>query len=134
MNLFYFFHKIHRPEFTRFSDKEKPCILTSIFFNLFCVVSILGSTFSLYHFFLTPKNESPSPQIVYSYRDSIVFTDKDTDKVILQLDNVEFRVLGKDSFMFGTKSENGDEILVCDEIPPNTYPTIHRTSNEISPR
>jgi len=80
---------------------------------------------------LTPKKSS---QIVYSYRDSIVFTDKDTDKVILKLDNVEFRVLGKDSFMFGTKSENGDEILVCDEIPPNTYPTIHRTSNEISPR
>jgi hypothetical protein len=96
------------------------------------VILVLALLFS--DFFRPPKNESPPPQIVYSYRDSIVFIDKDTDKVILKLDNVEFRVLGKDSFMFGTKSENGDEILVCDEIPSNTYPTIHRTSNEISPR
>ena len=61
----------------------------------------------------------------YTYRDSITFMDKDTDERVIQLNNVEFRVLGKGSFMYQVQ-DGEKEVLVCDEIPPNTYPMIEK--------
>ena len=65
------------------------------------------------------------PEANYTYRDSITFMDKDTDERVVQLKNVEFRVLGKGSFMYQVQ-DGEKEVLVCDEIPPNTYPMIQK--------
>jgi len=65
------------------------------------------------------------PEAIYTYRDSITFMDKDTDERVIQLKNVEFRVLGKGSFMYQVQ-DGEKEVLVCDEIPLNTYPMIRK--------
>lgn len=66
----------------------------------------------------------------YKYNDTIEFVDRNTDEVIKQLDNVEFRILDKSNVLYGVKIENKQEALVLYEIPSNAYLRINASKKD----
>lgn len=66
---------------------------------------------------------------LYKFQDTLEFRDKDTDKMIKRLDNVEFRLLNKDDIVYGVKIKAGEkeqEVLVMDKIPSDCFLVIKK--------
>lgn len=68
--------------------------------------------------------------IEYKFQDTLEFVDKDTDETVKKLDNVEFRVLDKNRYMYLVKTPDlpSPEVLIMNEFPPNTYLRFYQTS------
>ena len=59
---------------------------------------------------------------LYKFQDTLEFRDKDTDKTIKRLDNVEFRALDKSRFIYMVKlPDQSSEVLIFEDCPPNSY-------------
>lgn len=82
--------------------------------------------------FHTILSKNHTGEIEYKFQDTLEFCDKDTDEVVKKLDNVEFRVLGKDTYMYVVKMTEGPspEVLIMNRFPPNTYLTFRQTTVE----
>jgi hypothetical protein len=83
-------------------------------------------------YYLSNQNKKDIGKIEYKFQDTLEFCDKDTDEIVKKLDNVEFRVLGKDTYMYMVKMTEGpsSEVLVMNQFPPNTYLTFRQTTVE----
>ncbi len=58
----------------------------------------------------------------YKFQDTLEFRDKDSDKIIKRLDNVEFRALDKSRFIYMVKlPDQSSEVLIFEDCPPNSY-------------
>ena len=68
-------------------------------------------------------------EIEYKFQDTLEFVNKDTEETVKRLDNVEFRVLGKDTYMYVVKTPDlpSPEVLIMNEFPPNTYLRFYQT-------
>jgi hypothetical protein len=82
--------------------------------------------------FHTILSKNHTGKIEYKFQDTLEFCDKDTDEIVKKLDNVEFRVLGKDTYMYVVKMTVGPspEVLIMNQFPPNTYLTFRQTTVE----
>lgn len=72
-------------------------------------------------------------EIEYKFQDTLEFIDKDTGETIERFDNVEFRVLGPEGYMYMVKMTTGPspEVLVMNQFPPNTYLRFYQTPKEV---
>lgn len=65
---------------------------------------------------------------LYKFQDTLEFRDKDSDKTIKRLDNVEFRALDKSRFAYMVKLPDGSsEVLIFENCPPNSYLRYYET-------
>lgn len=65
---------------------------------------------------------------LYKFQDTLEFRDKDSDKTIKRLDNVEFRALDKSTFVYMVKLPDGSsEVLIFEDYPPNSYLRYYET-------
>jgi hypothetical protein len=72
-------------------------------------------------------------EIEYKFQDTLEFIDKDTEETIERFDNVEFRVLGPEGYMYMVKMTTGPspEVLVMNQFPPNTYLRFYQTPEKV---
>ena len=65
---------------------------------------------------------------LYKFQDTLEFRDKDSDKTIKRLDNVEFRALDKSRFAYMVKlPDQSSEVLIFEDCPPNSYLRYYET-------
>ena len=76
-------------------------------------------------FVLNPTHKQNVEKIgknLYKFQDTLEFRDKDSDKIIKRLDNVEFRALDKSRFIYMVKlPDQSSEVLIFEDCPPNSY-------------
>lgn len=94
-------------------------------FSISCILYIISNAKN------TESNKNIG-KIEYKFQDTLEFCDKDTNEVVKKLDNVEFRVLGKDTYMYVVKTPDlpSPEVLIHNQFPPNTYLTFRQTTVE----
>jgi hypothetical protein len=82
--------------------------------------------------FHTILSKNHTGKIEYKFQDTLEFCDKDTNEVVKKLDNVEFRALGKDTYMYVVKTPDlpSPEALIHNKFPPNTYLIFRQTTVE----
>jgi hypothetical protein len=67
-------------------------------------------------------------KIEYKFQDTLEFRDKDSDKIVKRLDNVEFRALDKSRFIYMVKlPDQSSEVLIFEDCPPNSYLRYYET-------
>jgi hypothetical protein len=113
------------------SDVER--LLLRAIIALVSMILLSGTVFtiSVAHY-LSSQNKKDIGKIEYKFQDTLEFCDKDTDEIVKKLDNVEFRVLGKDTYMYIVKTPYlpSPEVLIMNQFPPNTYLTFRQTTVE----
>lgn len=79
------------------------------------------------------KDVKKNDDIEYKFQDTLEFVNKDTEETVKRLDNVEFRVLGKDTYMYVVKTPDlpSPEALIMNEFPPNTYLRFYQTPVDV---
>lgn len=93
----------------------------------FLIIGVLGTIFvATLQFRFNNKNIGI---IEYKFQDTLEFCDKDTEETVKRLDNVEFRVLDKNRYMYVVKTPDlpSPEVLIMNEFPPNTYLRFYQT-------
>lgn len=100
--------------------------LFGFIFYFFLSVMILLAFGLKFHTILSKKHTG---KIEYKFQDTLEFCDKDTNEVVKRLDNVEFRVLDKNRYMYVVKTPDlpSPEVLIMNEFPPNTYLRFYQT-------
>lgn len=100
--------------------------LFGFIFYFFLSVMILLAFGLKFHTILSKKH---TEIIEYKFQDTLEFCDKDTNEVVKRLDNVEFRVLDKNRYMYVVKTPDlpSPEVLIMNEFPPNTYLRFYQT-------
>lgn len=75
------------------------------------------------------KDVKKNDEIEYKFQDTLEFVDKDTEETVKKLDNVEFRVLDKNRYMYVVKTPDlpSPEALIMNDFPPNTYLKFYQT-------
>lgn len=75
------------------------------------------------------KDDKKNDDIEYKFQDTLEFVDKDTEETVKKLDNVEFRVLDKNRYMYVVKTPDlpSPEALIMNDFPPNTYLKFYQT-------
>lgn len=75
------------------------------------------------------KDDKKNDDIEYKFQDTLEFVDKDTEETVEKLDNVEFRVLDKNRYMYVVKTPDlpSPEVLIMNDFPPNTYLKFYQT-------
>lgn len=75
------------------------------------------------------KDVKKNDEIEYKFQDTLEFVDKDTEETVKKLDNVEFRVLDKNRYMYVVKTPDlpSPEVLIMNDFPPNTYLKFYQT-------
>jgi len=79
--------------------------------------------------FNTILSKKHTGKIEYKFQDTLEFCDKDTNEVVKKLDNVEFRVLDKNRYMYVAKTPDlpSPQVLIMNDFPPNTYLIFYQT-------
>jgi hypothetical protein len=72
-------------------------------------------------------------EIEYKFQDTLEFVNKDTEETVKRLDNVEFRVLDKNRYMYVVKTPDlpSPEALIMNDFPPNTYLKFYQTPVDV---
>jgi hypothetical protein len=72
-------------------------------------------------------------EIEYKFQDTLEFVNKDTEETVKRLDNVEFRVLDKNRYMYVVKTPDlpSPEALIMNDFPPNTYLRFYQTPVDV---
>lgn len=74
------------------------------------------------------KNLEKIRKTEYKFQDTLEFRDKESDKIIKRLDNVEFRALDKSRFIYMVKlPDQSSEVLIFEDCPPNSYLRYYET-------
>jgi hypothetical protein len=113
------------------SDVERLLLRAIIALVSIILLSVAVSIIST-AYYLSNQNKKDIGKIEYKFQDTLEFCDKDTDEIVKKLDNVEFRVLGKDTYMYIVKTPDlpSPEVLIMNQFPPNTYLTFRQTTVE----
>jgi hypothetical protein len=96
-------------------------------FDIKPTIIVLGTVIGLLLciFVLNPVHKQNVEKIgknLYKFQDTLEFRDKDSDKIIKRLDNVEFRALDKSRFIYMVKlPDQSSEVLIFEDCPPNSY-------------
>jgi hypothetical protein len=96
-------------------------------FDIRPTIIVLGTVIGLLLciFVLNPVHKQNVEKIgknLYKFQDTLEFRDKDSDKIIKRLDNVEFRALDKSRFIYMVKlPDQSSEVLIFEDCPPNSY-------------
>jgi hypothetical protein len=61
--------------------------------------------------------------VVYRFQDTIEFCDKDSNKILTKLENVEFRILNKNNIMYVVYDKDKN-VVILDKLPDNSYVNI----------
>ena len=90
---------------------------------IFALGTVIGLLLCI--FVLNPVHKQNVENIgknLYKFQDTLEFRDKDSDKIIKRLDNIEFRALDKSRFIYMIKlPDKSSEVLIFEDCPPNSY-------------
>lgn len=110
--------------FSSLDVKKLFAFLIIIFIGVLGTIFVVATTYLQFRF-----NNKNIGIIEYKFQDTLEFVDKDTDKTVKKLDNVEFRVLDKNRYMYVVKTPDlpSPEVIIMNEFPPNTYLRFYQT-------
>jgi hypothetical protein len=96
---------------------------------IFALGTVIGLLFCI--LVLNPVHKQNVEKIgknLYKFQDTLEFRDKDSDKIIKRLDNIEFRALDKSRFIYMVKlPDQSSEVLIFEDCPPNSYLRYYET-------
>lgn len=99
-------------------------IITGVFIGALGTILVVATL----QFPFNKKNDD----IEYKFQDTLEFVNKDTEETVEKLDNVEFRVLDKNRYMYVVKTPDlpSPQVLIMNDFPPNTYLKFYQTPVE----